>query len=214
MTLIHLQATLYAFNFTLPTIINRLGYSATNAQLLTVPVYVLAIICNVSSGWLSDYLRTRWLFIVCTSSLSIMSLVGLISVPHPRLPGLAYFLLYLLPAGLYPGILTIMTWVNNNIAPSSKRAVGTAVFLLVGNLGGLAGSNIFLTEQAPRYWLGYGAGIGFCLIAIVCTVILRITYGHLNKKRDAMNEEEVRDQYTDEELEALGDSGPFYRYVI
>ncbi|KAF9894345.1 hypothetical protein FE257_007848 [Aspergillus nanangensis] len=205
------QATLYAFNFTLPTIISRLGYSTTNAQLLTVPVYVLAIICNVSSGWLSDHLRTRWLFIVCPSCVSILALIGLISIPHPRLPGLAYFLLYLLPSGLYPGILAIVTWVNNNLAPSSKRVVGTAVFLSVGNLGGLAGSNIFLTREAPHYWLGYGAGIGFCLVAVVCAVILRVAYGRLNEERDAMSEEDVRARYTDQELEAMGDDSPLYR---
>lgn len=208
------QATLYAFNFTLPTIINRLGYSRTNAQLLTVPIYVLAIICNISSGYLADRLRTRWLFIVVPSSLAILALVGLISVPHPRLPGLAYFLLFLLPAGLYPGILAIVTWQSNNIAPSAKRAIGMAVFLMIGNLGGLAGSNIFLTREAPHYWTGYGTGIGFCIVAIFCAVILRLAFTRINKKRDALDEDEVRAKHSDGELEAMGDSGPLYRYVV
>jgi hypothetical protein len=148
------------------------------------------------------------------SSLAILALVGLISVPHPRYAGLAYFLLFLLPAGLYPGILAIVTWVSNNIAPSSKRAIGMAVFLMIGNLGGIAGSNIFLTREAPHYWTGYGTGIGFCIVAILCAIILRIAFVRLNKKRDLLDEEEIRAKYTEQELEALGDSGPLYRYVV
>lgn len=209
-----LAATLYSFTFTLPTIINRLGYSATNAQLLTVPVYTGAIIANLFSGWLADRIHVRWLFIVCPGCLVVLSLVGLISIPHPRLPGLAYFLLFILPIGLYPALLAILTWVSNNIAPSSKRVVGTALFLCIGNLGGLAGSNIFLTRQAPHYWTGYGSCIGFIFIAMACAVTLRITYGRLNKQRDAVSEEEILARYSDEELEEMGDSSPLYRYVI
>ncbi|KAJ9638747.1 hypothetical protein H2204_004223, partial [Knufia peltigerae] len=81
-------------------------------------------------------------------------------------------------------------------------------------LGGAVGSNIFLAKQAPHYWLGYGLALGMIAAAIISTFILRIAYGVLNKKRDQMNEEEIRAKYTEEELLDMGDKSPLYRYVI
>lgn len=35
-----------------------------------------------------------------------------------------------------------------------------------------------------------------------------------NARRDAMNVEDVRVQYSDAELQAMGDRSPLYRYVV
>ncbi len=64
-------------------------------------------------------------------------------------------------------------------------------------MGGAIGSNIFLAQQAPHYWLGYGLALGMVTAAIASTFVLRIAYGMLNKKRDQMSEEEIRAKYTE-----------------
>ena len=43
-------------------------------------------------------------------------------------------------------------------------------------------------------------GMGLTFAAVVATLILRFAYGHTNKKRDRMSEEEVRAKYTEEEM--------------
>ncbi len=60
-------------------------------------------------------------------------------------------------------------------------------------MGGAIGSNIFLAQQAPHYWLGYGLALGMVTAAIASTFVLRIAYGMLNKK----SEEEIRAKYTE-----------------
>lgn len=52
------------------------------------------------------------------------------------------------------------------------------------------------------------------IAAIVAAVVLRVVYGKLNKKRDRITEEEVRERYSEEELLEMGDKSPLYRYVV
>lgn len=179
-----------------------------------MPVYITGMISSISLSYLSDRKQVRWIFIVGPASISMIGFIGLLSVPHPQLPGLTYGLLFTLPIGIYPPLSAILAWVMNNLAPSSKRAVGMAMFLAFGGLGGVVGSNIFITAQAPRYWLGYGMGTALCLTSIFSTLVLRAAYGRINKNRDRMDPATIWEQHTEEELLKLGDASPLYRYVL
>jgi hypothetical protein len=75
----------------------------------------------------------------------------------------------------------------------------------IGSFGGAIGFNIFLQEQAPTYRLGYGFSFGVLIAGIIATLTLRFAYGTLNKRRE---------QYGEEELLAMGDKSPLYRYVV
>ncbi|KAK3640317.1 hypothetical protein LTR56_011913 [Elasticomyces elasticus] len=206
--------TLYGFTYTVPSIINELGYSAANAQLLTVPIYVLGIISVLLFAWLSDRQQVRWIYIIGPYSIAMVGFIALLVIPHPRYPGLTYAFLFAIPAGVYPPLIGILSWIGNNLGPSWKRAVGMAMLISMGNLGGAIGSNIYIQQQAPNYWLGYGFSLGILLAANICTVILRLVYIRENKLRDAMKEEDIREKYGEEELLAMGDKSPLYRYVV
>lgn len=187
------------FLFTVPTIILELGYSAANAQLLTVPIFVVGLISTLTFSFLADRSQTRWQFIIIPFCIALVGYIGLISIPHPALPGLTYAFLFFIPAGVYPPLIGATSWVANNLAPTWKRATGMALFISLGNLIGAVGSNIFLEEQAPHYWLGYGFGIGAIVVAISAALVLKITYTRLNKQRDLISVEEVRARYTEGE---------------
>jgi hypothetical protein len=115
---------------------------------------------------------------------------------------------------VYPPIIGILSWIGNNLALTWKRSVGMALLISIGNLGGAIGSNIFLQAQAPNYWLGHGLCLGILLAGIVATLLLRWAYGSLNKKEGRMTAAQVREQYSEEELLAMGDKSPLYRYVV
>lgn len=89
-----------------------------------------------------------------------------------------------------------------------------ALFISIGNMGGIVGSNIFLEAQAPHYWTGYGICVSITLCAIVAALGLRLSYGRQNAKRDRMSVEEVREKYSREDLIMMGDRSPVYRYVL
>ena len=202
----------YAFTFTAPQIIVNLGYTAADAQLLTVPIYVGGLITTLICGRLADRYKTRWKFIVFPYTFALIGFIGLLSVPE-SLPGLTYAFLFPVTMGCYPGVITLVSWIANNLAPSSKRACGMALSLMMANLGGAVGSNIFLASEVPRYWTGYGLSAGFLVVAIGCTVLLRSVLMRENQRRDRLTEGDVRAKYTEGKfrplLKILRDSQPY-----
>ncbi|UPK97221.1 hypothetical protein LCI18_008156 [Fusarium solani-melongenae] len=186
----------YGFSFSAPTIIFELGYTAQQAQLLTIPIYFAGACSTIVFARLADKRRKRWPFILIPFSIAAVGFIALLSIPHPRLPGLTYSVLFLITSGLYPAVIGCITWVGNNLAPTFKRAIGMALLMTLGNLGGAIGSNIFLAEQSPQYWLGYGFSLGVIMLAILLIFALRYSNRALNRKRDLMNEEDVLSRYT------------------
>ncbi|KAJ4168749.1 hypothetical protein NW754_010677 [Fusarium falciforme] len=126
---------IYGFSFASPTIILELGYTAAQAQLLTIPIYFLGACLTLFFAYMADRRRNRWMFIIIPFSIGLVGFVGLLSIPHPRLPGLTYAFLFCIPSGLYPAVIGCVSWVGNNLAPSFKRAISMALLMTIGNLG-------------------------------------------------------------------------------
>lgn len=139
--------------------------------------------------------------------------------------------------GLYCPFIGIVTWIGeyisfavliksgniltnhiaNNTAPSSKRAVGMALLISLGNLGGICGANIYLASEAPKYPAGFGTSLTICCLAVITAIILRFVYDRENKKRKRLIEEqgdELTRRYTEQEMLDLGDENPFFVYTL
>ena len=155
-----------------------------------------ALISTFVCARLADRYKTRWEFVVIPYSCALVGFIGLISTPA-SLPGLTYAFLFLVTMGSYPGVITVVSWIANNLAPSSKRACGMALSLMMANIGGAIGSNIFLESEIPRYWTGYGLSAGFLALAIVCATVLRFVLVRENRRRDKFTEAEIRAKYTE-----------------
>ncbi|KAF9878378.1 Major facilitator superfamily [Colletotrichum karsti] len=207
--------SLYGFTYTAPSVILGLGYSATNAQLLTIPIYILGVIGTPLVAYFADKHATRWPFIAGPYCISAIGFLGLLSIPHPALPGLTYAFLFCIPVGVYPPLIGLVAWVGNNLAPSWKRAVGMAFLIMMGNLGGVIGSNIYLEQQRPHFWLGFGFGLGISVAAVVFTIVLKFEYERLNRVKEALGtEEEILTRYSEDELLQMGDKSPLFRYIV
>ena len=96
------------------------------------------------------------------------------------------------------GVVGLLAWVANNLAPSWRKSIGIAFVACLANLGGSIGSNIYLEEQQPRYWLGYGLSLGVLTAAIAACVLLKVFLGRVNKSRDRMDVDEVKRMWTEE----------------
>ncbi|KAK2811655.1 hypothetical protein FQN50_001998 [Emmonsiellopsis sp. PD_5] len=208
----------YGFTATVPTVIRDLGYTAANAQLMTIPIYVVAMLLTLTFAYFSDRLQTRTPFIMAGFSIAVVGFIALLAIPHPDLPGLTYGMLFLIAMGMYSPFTSIVCLTGNNLAPSSKRAVGMALLISCGNMGGIAGSNIFLAAEAPKYRTGFSVSLAMCVAGIAMAYVLRVSYGRINRERDQLvaeeGEEAIRARYTEEELLLMGDKSPFYRYTI
>ncbi|KAF2093624.1 MFS general substrate transporter [Rhizodiscina lignyota] len=208
------SVTVYGFTYTVPSVIVELGYSAANAQLMTIPIYLCALLGVLFCAWISDKYQTRAYVIAAAYYFGAAGFLALIFVPHPGLPGLTYGLLFPAATGIYSGLIPTLGFIANNLAPSSKRAVGMGLLVSMGNLGGgLIGSNIYLDRMKPHYYVGYGFCFSIMIVGATCALVLRWAYKRINDKRDRMTEEEIRAKYTESELLALGDRSPLFRYA-
>ncbi|TKA44529.1 hypothetical protein B0A54_04479 [Friedmanniomyces endolithicus] len=223
----------YGFTATVPSVIEELGYSAADAQLLTIPICmyclprpsnayskidVFAMIMVLIFAFWSEHVQQRSPFIMAGFSIAAIGFIGQLVIPHPGLPGLTYGFLFPVAAGLYCPFIQIVCWIGNNLAPSSKRAVGMALLISVGNFGGIAGSNIFLASENPKYPTGFGTGLGISIAAILMAIVLRISCQRENKRRRDMIEQEgedaIRARYGEQQLLEMGDKSPFFIYTL
>ncbi|KAJ5582998.1 hypothetical protein N7535_001618, partial [Penicillium sp. DV-2018c] len=210
------SACSYGTKFTLPTITTAMGFKATNAQLMTVPPYVAGAISAVFFSTLSDRFYWRMPFVVAPVTLIITGyaiIVGLKGELQANI-GPGFFAIILTCMGIYPTHPGTTSWTLNNLAPSNRRAVGSAFNICVGNIGGIVGSYMYLDREAPAYPTGFGLSLAFGGTALLAAVILEVSYFYANKKNAAMTEMEIRETYTDDQLLDMGDKSPLFKYTL
>ncbi len=83
----------------------------------------------------------------------------------------------------------------------------------IANFCGAIGANIYLEKQAPRYPLGFGFSLGVLLGGVSAALALKYFLEKENAKRDLISLEQVKQQYSEQQLLEMGDKSPLYRYV-
>ncbi|KAG7094143.1 hypothetical protein E1B28_007755 [Marasmius oreades] len=179
---------LYAFALFLPSIINQLGFRATPANLLTVPVYVFACIITCLVGFLADRYGRRGFFNIGFLCLGAAGYIILIS---SKSAALSYFAVYLATCGIYPVIPNTIAWMSNNVEGSYKRSVSLAMLISFGNINGAVSSNVYRQKDQPRYVLGHGLVLMYIGFGIVSSVAYLFFTRRENAKRDRGERDEV-----------------------
>ncbi|KAJ7045902.1 MFS general substrate transporter [Mycena alexandri] len=206
---------LYGITLFLPTIISTFGHSVPISQLLTVPPYIFATILLFVFAYWSDRIQKRSPFIFGGL---LMLLVGF-SINISNAPsGVKYFGTFFCVAGSYASFPGVVAWLGNNLCGQYKRGVGMALHIGIGNFSGAIASNIFRTQDKPRFLVGHGCELMFVGIGLICVPIAVVTYNRINKRRDevarGMREGGEQHIYTPTELRRMGDRAPDFRYTI
>ena len=206
----------YGMKFTMPQIIKNMGYSSSNAQLLTIPPYVVGALSAYISGVLSDKFKWRMPFIVSAQMLVLISFAILFAKADKIESNIAacYFAIFLASVGFYPINPGGNAWTLGNLAGPTKRAQGIAYMICLGNVGGIIGSYIYIEDEKPKYPTGFGASLAFSGLGICSCLLLEFLFWKINRSRSAMSEEEIRAKYSEEELERMGDRSPLFRYTL
>ncbi|KAG2145318.1 MFS general substrate transporter [Suillus bovinus] len=194
----------YAIALFSPTIINELGYSAANAQLLSVPPFVAGCIATIIVGIYSDKHNLRGPYIIGGA---LVSLVGYILLYCSVRAGPSYVGACLAAAGYYPTIPIVLAWAGSNAGGDLKRGVVLAMIGL-GNLGGICSSFIYI--DPPRFRIGHGTVIGFLSLAIVMSFFAMWDYNRLNKNKEAQCLAGNIGEDKGYEFEDMGDASPLF----
>ena len=98
--------------------------------------------------------------------------------------GVRYFGLFLGQAGCQGNIPSILAYQSNNIRMQSKRAVGSALQIGFGAIGGIIASTVFREEDAPQYVPGLWVTTGLQFLILMLLACTTIWFMAENKKVD------------------------------
>lgn len=205
---------LYGISLFTPTIIRNLGYTATNAQLLSAPIYVAGAILSVVEAYLSDWTGLRSPFLIINYLCMIVGYVVCISLDPTQNPQGIYAGIYICALGLYPATSVSIVWNSNNLAGTYKRAIGIAFQIGLGNFTGAYVSNFYREQDKPRYVFGHGMTLGFIGLGFVSLLCAIINLKWSNKKKRKIIESGEVNGMSDEELLKMGDKNPYFVYRL
>lgn len=193
----------------LPTVIKTFGYTASRAQLMTVPPYAVAFVVTILCSYLSDKVRSRGPFVVVLMLLSAIGFAILIGVErnqHAR-----YFATFLVVSGAFSNIPLMLSWAANTGGSHSAAAVRLGFMNSVGQCFSskwcctvpltsctltrvpVLASFIFPAAEGPKWHKGFGLNLAFNVVAAVTALYLTIYYRRENARRDRVEAEELGD---------------------
>ncbi|KEF61666.1 uncharacterized protein A1O9_03234 [Exophiala aquamarina CBS 119918] len=175
-------SSVYSLAYFKPIILRQgLGFSYALSQILASPPYVFAIIMSLLMAWVSDKYRIRWP-ILCAQS--ITGIVGLLIILYTKPPGVRYFGLYLAIFGTQANVPGTLAYGQSQTADVRKKGVVAAAMISVGAAGGITGSTIFRSQDAPQYLPGMWATIGMQMLYSITTCSFSMYLKRQNRLAD------------------------------
>lgn len=176
----------YSLAFFTPTILSQLGWTAVRAQVMSIPIYLVACVFIMLTAFLSDRVKHRFTFIFVGIVVASIGYAILLAQRHVSV-GVRYFSLYLVMVGGYMGQPLTIIWLANNTRGHWQRSVSTAMQIGLGNVGGIVASNIFIGKEAPGYKTGFGVSLGLLWLVAFAAVVTVVGIWWENKRMERGN---------------------------
>ncbi|KAL9603434.1 MAG: hypothetical protein Q9219_001121 [cf. Caloplaca sp. 3 TL-2023] len=205
--------SIYSISYYLPTVLKEFGYSSSAAQVQTIPIYAVALVVALLTAYFSDRLHHRFTFVILGALINAIGYIILVAQVSLSVK-VRYMALYLVESGLWIGSPVEIVWVTSNFGGHYKRAVGCAMVNGMANSAGFIASNVFVTEQAPRYPVGYGVALGMTGVAAGAATVFYAGLKKENQRRDRGERNGRLVGLGKEEVENLGDEHPGFRYGL
>lgn len=125
-----------------------------------------------------------------------------------------YFAICLACIGLYPIIPGANAWNSNNLAGPARRSIGIGLLGTFASSGGLGGSFVYQAKEAPWYPTRFGVSLGMAALGMVAALTSEFALWTINKKNSLLSPEEIYARYSKEELAAMGDKSPLFKYKL
>ncbi|KAL2207599.1 MFS general substrate transporter [Sarocladium strictum] len=180
---------LFGFGIFLPTIIRGFGFEHTIVNALTIPVYTVGCVILAIVTTISDKLRKRAAVILFVPFGVATGYAIAIGTPNFAA---GYFAMFLC-SGVYTFNTLLLAWVANNVAPDTKRSAALPLFISIANVSGIAASQVYPNDTAPRFIMGNAVSMGAELIAGVGIVAIWFILRHRNAIKEKQRAEGVTD---------------------
>lgn len=206
--------SLFGLAYFTPTIVQGLGYEGTEAQLFTVPPFVIAFLTTMVAAYVADRYRVRGITAICTTCLALIGFALFLAV---NTVAVRYTALFLMISGIYAAAPSLISWVPNNTAAHTRRATAVAMQFISTNVGGIISTWLYPKSAAPDY--AFAAKYNLSLVCITVILVgaeiwlLRFKNQRKMTKRGEILSE-VQNLSAEEQFEVLGDRHPDFRYTL
>jgi len=178
---------------------------------MSVPPYVVGCIATITGGALADRSQKRGPYMMFFCVVALAGFIMLISTKNPHVQ---YAGTFFIVSGIYPNVPMGVAWNGNNIGGATKRAVGIAMHVGFGNLGGVISGFSFRSKDAPRYFSGHGLLIGMVSMSLTLIFVMHMYLKRENARRDE-NRNQPSQKFNRERPEhEKGDYASFFRYTL
>lgn len=94
-----------------------------------------------------------------------------------------------------------------------KRAVGSAILIATGNIGGLVASQLYQPQDGPLYKFGNAIAICLVIVAMIISIIFSCLLKRANKLKISDPDRFLKGK-NKEEAVMLGDKHPSFIYCL
>ena len=201
----------YSTSFFTPTILQQFHWTSIHAQVMSIPIYIVACVVALLIAFMTDRHRHRYIFAMLGLVIASIGYILLLYQKSVSI-GVRYFAIYLITAGGYTTQPIVLVWLMNNLGGHYKRGIGAAIQIGFGNCGGIVASSIYLTKESPTYRSGFGVSLALLwLCGVACTIFyLGLRMENQKRERGGRN---YRMELPNGELDNLGDDHPNFRFV-
>ncbi|KAG9217884.1 hypothetical protein CCMSSC00406_0005254 [Pleurotus cornucopiae] len=199
---------LYGLAFFAPSIIVGLGYTASTAQLMSVPPFVAAFVVAILFAFISDHYKCRGLVTIVTS---IFCTIGFAMFLGSERHSVQYSSLFFSISGVYAMAPVLSTWSSNNAAPHTRRATAIAIGFICTNSGGILATWLLGSlSAAPRY---HSATIVLLVFSVAMGLFAAANLAYLARE-NRLKAEVRRTLPRVEEKKGLGDQSAWFEYLL
>ncbi|KAL0571337.1 hypothetical protein V5O48_010619 [Marasmius crinis-equi] len=210
--------TLYGLALFLPSIVNQLGYSPNQSQLLSVGPYAGGFILTLASAYYSDRHQTRAIPIV---AISLLAVIGYAMYLTADTKLIRYGSLYLTVPGVYAAAPVIAAWMSNNSEPYYTRATSIAFGFIATNSGGITSTWLFPSKEGPKFTKTTIIDLVFSTLILVFAIVNALYLRRQNRIKEERRAEILAPFLEDGKSEdgaarawtELGDRHPDFKYT-
>ncbi|KAJ6116077.1 hypothetical protein N7523_006494 [Penicillium sp. IBT 18751x] len=174
-----------------PTMIKSLGFSAIRANALaSVPVYC-SIVWLTALSLAADWTGHRGPFVLIAITWNVISYVCLRTTPYATGKWHRYAVIAIANVSYCSMHILNVGWLSVYCKSPQERSVAMALVVMAANCAGISGSQIFRTEDAPKYVQGLTAICALAGASWALAAVLGAQY-YLRRRKTRSDDQESR----------------------
>ncbi|KAL1613038.1 hypothetical protein SLS60_001270 [Paraconiothyrium brasiliense] len=198
-------------------IIKGFDFSVLETQLLAMVLGVVIIITLISATWLANKTQQNLLVMGIYVIPSFVGTIVLMTVKlHNKATQVGLLISYYIVLSFWAAQTLSMALLSRNIAGQTKKTTVVAMNFIAWCVGNAIGPQVFLTRDAPRYFIAFSTHMGCYVLLVLVIAFLRFNFMMRNKKKDQLAAQvaEANDQHLVHAFDDLTDKeNPSFRYM-